>query len=463
MLPNILFVIGETGLPLDYSLSKLSQLGHLYCFVIQGLSTKKTVMIEHHSLETMWLENYHLPIFTEEDLAKEIYRFAHSKGIDMILPRGEFLLLPVNIAANRLGLPNAGANVCNSRNKRLMRQVFLDKKVPSTRFHIVNTRIDLEEACDTLQFPFLLKVTEGAGSFAQSILTNRNQASQVFKGLVELVKNNATKGQFKFVRSFQNPEFIAEELICSSIESWYKQDSCYADYVSVEGIVAHSIYYPIAITSRLPTVDPFTEVGLQVPCVLEKSLQDKIFETARVAVEALELENCATHTEIKLMKNQETCLVESAARLPGAMITQLIESVFEIDMIGLLVDVLTTGDTLNIPRRPFQLDDARCAAGALAILALDERGVPWKSRPRFSKKISFKDLLPQEMEYRVDWSTDLKEGEIVPPYDPQIGLMNFLGGIFMKCGDPRLLVQSQMKVRQSTEILMNRCGECCDN
>lgn len=133
----------------------------------------------------------------------------------------------------------------------------------------------------------------------------------------------------------------------------------------MEGIVADGRYHPLCITGRMPTVAPFTERASLAPAALPESAQRRIEEVSRAAVDALGLDTCATHTEIKLGADGAMWLIETAARFGGVMTTRQVETVFGLDMIGMLVrqllgrDVaypermLTEGEgAAKLPRRP---------------------------------------------------------------------------------------------------------------
>lgn len=332
-----------------------------------------------------------------------------------------------------------------------MRKAFHKYKVPSPKFLLVKNKKDLEEACQILKFPFLLKVTEGASSIANELVHDTNHAFTTYKSLCNFIMEVGKNHKVGIVDSFLRPEFIAEELIQSTTDSWYKESSGYGDYLSVEGMVIDGDYHPISITSRMQTIYPFIETAIQTPCIIEPELQQKIAAMAKAAVDALELEFCATHTEIKLMANQELCLIESAARTPGASITKIVEDSFGIDIVGMLVENLLYGNVEKIPKS--LITNYSIASGAVAILPTDSLGNPWKSLPKFTKSINWRSILPREIEFNVDWVPSLQEGITIEKYDPLKGQLNYLGGVLMKCPDPKLLIKAQHDVLDYGEAL----------
>src|SRR5207248_6878136 len=143
-------------------------------------------------------------------------------------------------------------------------------------------------------------------------------------------------------------------------------------------IVANGRYHPVCITSRLPTVPPFIEVTNQVPVVLSVEKQRQIEAAAVAAVDALGLDCCGTHTEIKLQAGRRLCLLESAARLGGVMIVREVEEVFGVDLVDQLVRVLLGGPH-DLPERMLTSDQADGAAATLSMLAVACGGRPWSS------------------------------------------------------------------------------------
>ncbi|MCI3988280.1 carboxylate--amine ligase, partial [Bacillus vallismortis] len=75
-------------------------------------------------------------------------------------------------------------------------------------------------------------------------------------------------------------------------------------------IMSDGEYFPIAIHDKTPQIG-FTETSHITPSILDEEAKKKIVEAAKKENEGLGLENCATQTEIKIMKNREPGLIES--------------------------------------------------------------------------------------------------------------------------------------------------------
>ena len=91
-------------------------------------------------------------------------------------------------------------------------------------------------------------------------------------------------------------EMIMEEYL-SDGPTW--GGSPYADYVSVESVVAHGKISHIAITGRFPQAETFRETGFFIPAVLEGEDERAVLDLASDAIRALDVQFGCLHTEIK--------------------------------------------------------------------------------------------------------------------------------------------------------------------
>ncbi|MEK1934096.1 MAG: hypothetical protein AAAC47_30780, partial [Pararhizobium sp.] len=239
-----------------------------------------------------------------------------------------------------------------------------------------------------------------------------------------------------------------------STGSWY-DNATFGDMVSVEGLVIGGDYHPIAVTSKYPLAPPFTEVGQITPCVLPLAKQQQIIDFARRAVEAQQLDTCATHTEIKLQAHGELCMVESAARTPGALMTRQILEVFGIDMIGLLGRALL-GETMDVPS--FQHKQVHAAAGPVAIISLTPAGEPWRHYPAINKALDLTVYLPPAVEFEIAWGSDYEDGDPVKPYDPKLGTPNYIANVFLRAPTVELLIEAQQILMSQSERIFTAQG-----
>jgi biotin carboxylase len=73
----------------------------------------------------------------------------------------------------------------------------------------------------------------------------------------------------------------------------------YADYVSVESVVARGVISHLAVTGRFPLAENFRETGFFIPAALSDEDQIAVLNLATSAIEALGVTTGCLHSEIK--------------------------------------------------------------------------------------------------------------------------------------------------------------------
>jgi biotin carboxylase len=444
---KILFVAGYGGPPLDYSLPRVGAHGRLYVFVPDSLPTPKAELVRRHA-------DVVLParVASEAEMEDAIVEIVRGEGIDGIVTLDEFSVAPVARAAMRTGLRGAGPSVTNARNKWLMRNAFRAAGLTNPEFRRVTSLDELRAHLASIPLPALLKLADGAGSLGHTIFERADEAEAKWAELGELVERVCRERTLGATDSI-SPEFILESMIPATTESWYDEPG-FGDLVSVEGMVVRGRYHPIAVTSKLPMVPPFTEVAQITPSVLPRERQEEIIAYARRAVDALGLDTCGTHTELKLQADGGLCMVESAARLPGAMITRQVEDAFGVDLTGLLTQALLDQD-VEIPEPQFT--QRRFAAGPLGLVTMNSRAEPWRRYPRVNTAVDFTPCLDPGVTYEVRWSGHIRHGEPFPRYDARIGAMNYAAVFYFLAPDLPTLIRTQRTLMDQAEGIFSAC------
>jgi biotin carboxylase len=293
-----------------------------------------------------------------------------------VLTLSETGIVAVADACKQLGLRGPGPGVLASRDKMLMRERWREAGLPQPAFAPVRSRDDLVAAAGRIRRPFLLKPSWLAGSLAQVLIEDGSDLDAAWRKATEALGRVGRAGVRDFLRAGGGPQFIAEEIIEASTEPWYDVLP-YGDCLSVEGLVVGGRYHPVAITARMPTLPPFIEVGFHSPAALPEEAQRRVEVLARAAVDALDLEFCATHTEIKLQAGGGLCLLESAARLGGSMIARLVEEAFDVDLIGLQAGTLLGRADTMLPERLLISGRTGRFVASLMVMAADSSGRPW--------------------------------------------------------------------------------------
>ncbi|MDG4792751.1 ATP-grasp domain-containing protein [Micromonospora sp. WMMD1082] len=456
MAKSLLLVYCRGGAPLEFAIPRLAQRAQVHVLALQQMPQRTAPLWQGHCAQI-------IPAWDERRSGRElvtlIVEAARTVGADAVFTLSEFAVMAVAEAAEELGLRGVGPNAANSRDKRLMRAVWEKAGVPSPRFRRVSSEADLRTAFEELNPPLLLKSAWGAGSVGQQVVSTPDDLAPAWAETSAAVAHALSTGFMELQQVGAERDFLAEEIIPGSTRTWWPEGSGYGDYLSVEGIVADGVYHPLCITSRIPTIPPFTELSNLAPCELPERLQRRIEEVSRAAVDALELGTCGTHTELKLMDDGEVSVIESAARLGGVMVAAELEHVFGYEPIGMLVDALL-GHDVTFPPRMLTDRDARAAAGSLSLIATDAAGRPWS-----------RDLAWDES--KVDWSTILSPGSRIeavpglsippgtplPRYDVTSGALGYGGIFFLRTRDAQTLVRDSYAVLDNLEAALAKGWE----
>jgi biotin carboxylase len=422
---QIILICTKGGPPLDYAVERLAVHGDVHLLLARQPSpnTPDTWRAQCASVVTA-------PAPAKgEELVRFIVETAGKVHADAIVPVSEFAMLAVAEAARRLGLPSSGPHTVLSRDKRRMRAAWVEAGLHCPRYRPVSSPQDLREAYAELEPPLLLKSAWGAGSIAQRIISSPEDIDLVWAEASRTLVEARDVGATDLWHQDTGNEFLAEEIIRGSTSGWWPDNSGYGDYLSVEGIVTDGIYHPLCIASRMPTIDPFTELSNLIPCAMPEDLQRRIEAAAIQAVNALRLETCATHTEMKLMADGSLWLIESAARVGGCMIPAEIEAVFGVEPVGMLTEALL-GHVVDFPERMMTFDAARGAAGSLALIATDSSGTPWADEHTWEPSVvDWGTLISPGTRINLVPGQSIAAGMPIPRYDVSAGCLSY-GGIF---------------------------------
>jgi biotin carboxylase len=447
---KILFVYARGGAPLEYALPRIAACGELHVLAVTALPTATAAQWQPCCTTIVDRSAARL---RGEPLVDALVERAKAVGADAVMCLSEFAVLAVAQAADRLGLPGAGGGARRSRDKRLMRETWRDAGVPVPAFRRVGSADALRRAFAELRPPLLLKPAWGAGSIGQVVLREETDIAAAWRTVSDALGKAAGVGYGEMYETRAAGHLLAEEIVRGSTSGWYGQPG-YGDYLSVEGIVAQGSYHPVCITSRIPTIPPFTELSNNAPCVLPEPLQRRIEEVARRAVCSLGLDTCGTHTEIKLAAGGELAVIESAARFGGCMVAREVETVFGLDLITMLTRQLL-GYPVRYPRR--LLVTGRRAAASLALIPTNAAGTPWTTAPVWdSRAVDWGRLLSPGSTIETVRGLTVPDGSRIPPYDPSSGAANWAGIFFVTAVDADTLLTDCHSVLNGLEGALSR-------
>lgn len=444
-LDRLLFVYNKGGAPLEFALPAAAQVAEVHVLAFAELPQHT-----RHLWESAVTSIKDATNTKQVDLVDTIVSAALELGAGAVITLSEFALLAVEQAAARLGLRGAGPNVVRARDKRLMRTVWRDADVPIPDFRVVSTLDEVRNAVRTLRLPALLKAAWGAGSVAHMSIHESSEADLAWHAATSALDRAADSGFVEMTDLDWSRGMLVEEIIDGSTAGWCEPSSGYGDYLSVEGIVDEGLYHPLCITTRIPTIPPFTELSNLAPCEFGEEKQRYIEEVARRAVDALGLRTCGTHTELKLLADGSVSVIESAARLGGVNIARQLETVFGLNPVQMLVAALL-GKHVEYPAQ--MLTRGQGAAGSLSIIATDAEGRPWQDRPRIwnAQAVDWSRLLSPGSTIEAVPGLSIPDGTPMPRYGTANGARDYAGLFFLTAPDAPTLVRDSYSVLNGLE------------
>lgn len=234
--------------------------------------------------------------------------------IDGITSIGSDIAMPtVNYVATKLGLVgNSLESTKISTDKYDMRKALSEKAIPCPRFEFYDSAVFHNK--EQLKFPLIVKPTDRSGSRG---VTKVNTEKETNLAITKALENSINK------------RVIVEEFIKSERE------------FSVEFISFKGKHYPLAITDKVKTRVPyFVELEHHQPAKINETAKVKIFKTVADILNALSIENGASHTEVFLLDNGAISVVECAGRMGGDFIgSSMVQLSTGFDYMKAVIDV----------------------------------------------------------------------------------------------------------------------------
>ena len=211
-------------------------------------------------------------------------------GIDGICSiASDLAVVTVNYVANKLGLVgNSPESTEKSTNKHLMRLAFEKNGDPSPKSVLVDSESDLNNI--DITYPVIVKPTDRSGSRGIRKLNSAENLRDAVDAAIE--------------QSLEKKALIEE----------YAEGKEYSvEYVSFKG--KHTF---LAVTEKSTTGPPrFIETGHLEPAPISAELTDKIKKVVEHALNTLEIENGASHSEIKIDDAENIKIIEIGGRMGG--------------------------------------------------------------------------------------------------------------------------------------------------
>lgn len=202
----------------------------------------------------------------------------------------DLAVITVNYVAKKLHLPgNSWSSTIKSTNKYKMRQAFLEGGDPSPKCVLVKDAKKIPNLSD-FKYPLIVKPTDRSGSRG---ITKIESSKELHNAILNAIEE-----------SFEKKALIEE----------YVEGREY----SVEAISYNGIHTVLAITLKFTTGSPhFIEQGHLQPAPLDEETYGRVCKIVKHALNTLEIENGASHSEIKIDDNGNIKIIEIGARMGG--------------------------------------------------------------------------------------------------------------------------------------------------
>lgn len=234
--------------------------------------------------------DYFYPInIVEKEKILEICKKIRPSAVVSIA--SDLATITVNYVARGLGLTcNSVKNDYYSTNKFLMRKAFKKAGVNVPEFICTDAELDLEKISNVLKFPVIVKPTDRSGSRG---VTKVERIDDIIKAVNRAVSE-----------SFEKKAIIEEEI---------KGTEYSCECISFRG--KHHI---LAFTQKYTTGAPnYIEKGHIQPAVFPKHIEENIKKEIFRALDAIEVEFGASHSEFRIDDEGNMKIIEIGARMGG--------------------------------------------------------------------------------------------------------------------------------------------------
>lgn len=445
---KVLFVHAKGGPPLGYTLSRIAAKAEVHLLLLAPLPENMEVRPDSLCSSVIYSTERE-----REDLVSLIVETALNVTAEAVITCSEYSLIAVAKACERIGIPGVGENCWLVRDKRMMRQIWEWHGIPQPRYAVIEPKEGMPIAAEHLSFPALLKTAWSSDSTAHQILTSPRDLAGALQRAKQAINEFAINDDTELRLPVTDVDFLVEEIVSGSAREWFSTPG-WGDSVSVEGVVAEGVYYPVCLTGRMPAIHPFTEWATITPAPLTEENQQRIVALSAKAVNALGLRNCGTHTEIKLGNNGEMWAIETAARFGGAAIVPQAEIAFGVDLLGVFTDQLL-GREVSWPSAAFGPNDARCGAGTLSVMAVDSQDQPWQDThvwdlPAIVRSFSLSPgsslvVVPEH---------SIPDGATMPPYDAGAGANAVAASCFYTSQTPEAVLRDFEIIVESLSAIL---------
>lgn len=224
---------------------------------------------------------------TQIDEILDVCRKIQPSGVASI--GSDLANITVTKIAAALGLPgNDPDSIEKSTNKSAMRKAFEEAGIPVPFFQTIENPDELNNC--QLSFPLIVKPTDRSGSRAITKVWNRDQLRKA---------------------------------VCCAMEQSFEHKAIVESYIegkeySMESISCQGKHHCLAITKKFTTGDPhFIETGHLQPAPLSETIEEKCICEIHRALDALGIQNGASHAEFRIDTEGNVRIIEIGSRMGG--------------------------------------------------------------------------------------------------------------------------------------------------
>ena len=236
-----------------------------------------------------------------------ILNIAVKEKIDAIVTTGtDVALISIGYVCDKMNIRGINyEQAVNLTDKSKMKEVLVNRDVPTSDFKIIYDIQGAEEACENIGYPVVFKATDKSGSRGICVVNNSQDIKSAFTYAI-----NETNKNYIIIEKFVNGyEIGVDGFISTTID-----DSI---------IIPHNkIVYNNGSTN--------VPIGHSFPMNCDTQLYGKIKDVTFKAAKAFNLNDCFVNLDLIIDKN-EVYVIEIAARCGGTCIPELIECFSGID------------------------------------------------------------------------------------------------------------------------------------
>lgn len=249
------------------------------------------IAIEKGAVCKRYCDRFYPISFTDKDAVVDVCRKEKVDGI--ISFSLESALPTVVYVAQKLGLvSNSEESIKLTQSKFAQRQALEEAGIPVPKYFLIEKKDDL--AIVQCRYPVIVKPVDSGGS----------------QGICKVEKQEDLAEAYKYAVSYsRSSKVIIEEFVDGREFS--------VEYISHQGK-----HYFLQITDKVTSGAPrFVEMQHHQPADIPISVWNRIKTMVENALTTLEIENSASHTEIKWNSNDELFIIETGARMGGDYIS----------------------------------------------------------------------------------------------------------------------------------------------